>query len=924
MSHNGTSRMRLGLALGALCGLVSGLESGLEGEGRQTNKYQKPRDIVTSFINVDREYVGSVFSGIGAISGGGATSRLLVDYPEKQRSEILDYLFLPSYGASLQMFKVEIGGDSPTTDGTEPSYMHNNHTYDFSSGYEWWMMKEAKKRNPDIKLYGLPWAFPGWLSTDENNPYTDPEVLATYVVGWVSGALKFHNLSIDYIGIWNERPSNGSYVKCLRRQLDEANFTNTQIVAADGDLKICEDLLNDQEYSDAVSIIGLHYPYADHQGWDKCVLLGKPVWASEESSSYDDANGAGCWSRVVNAHFVLHKISASIMWNAVGAYYHGNNWFGTAMINAVEPWTGHYQVTPVTWATAHLTQLSSIGWRYLENNHGSGQLSMGGYYVTLVDPESHHLTINIAKISHDHARCVRPNLPSEDIDVVQETEIVEISLSKTTLNLFSPQDSFVTLHVWKSNFEPSNSLGNDQQWFERLDDIYVYPGETGVRIHVSPGDVLSISTLDTARKGQAPPPPASQPRFPLPYASRFDQVEESQAAPGFCDQFGSFELHEAEEDLTQHKSSKSPHKRKTSLKVMRQMVQQCPIHWARYTGKAPVSVIGNIEWQDLTIEAVFRINPELLDQQLPSSPNKGMQNSPHSPAAGCVATRTDQYWSQGPTFCFLSNGTWTLTEGGWYSDGKPSRIFAQGTLPKPGLGAWLDIRLETLKGLATAWIGSQKVLDQYSIPDGVFGFAAVGSNGWWPVEFRNVSIDRAGVDWHNHEIPCQKPPTNGSLVTVRPCPRNGDYGEGSQWLLLPDWTILHNASGLCLTAQGLTQGAGVVLSPCLKSWESGSVLQKFRNDYSTIRNKQGVFALNGTSQEDMGRWTLRGNLDGSVSIQSMGDDGVRKASSYYNIRQHAAFTSWNVWTYFPNSKQIRNQYTQEIDLLGYPMCLSAC
>eukprot|EP00954_Amorphochlora_amoebiformis_P014311 1119977-Amorphochlora_amoeboformis.AAC.1 len=57
MSHNGTSRMRLGLALGALCGLVSGLESGLEGEGRQTNKYQKPRDIVTSFINVDRSVV---------------------------------------------------------------------------------------------------------------------------------------------------------------------------------------------------------------------------------------------------------------------------------------------------------------------------------------------------------------------------------------------------------------------------------------------------------------------------------------------------------------------------------------------------------------------------------------------------------------------------------------------------------------------------------------------------------------------------------------------------------------------------------------------------------------------------------------------------------------------------------------------------
>lgn len=31
---------------------------------------------------------------------------------------------------------------------------------DYTRGYEWWLMKEARARNPDIKLYGLPW---GWL-----------------------------------------------------------------------------------------------------------------------------------------------------------------------------------------------------------------------------------------------------------------------------------------------------------------------------------------------------------------------------------------------------------------------------------------------------------------------------------------------------------------------------------------------------------------------------------------------------------------------------------------------------------------------------------------------------------------------------------------------------------------------------------------
>ena len=49
------------------------------------------------------------FMGIGGLSGGGATSRLLVDYKEPQRSEVLDYLFKPNFGANLQILKVEIG-----------------------------------------------------------------------------------------------------------------------------------------------------------------------------------------------------------------------------------------------------------------------------------------------------------------------------------------------------------------------------------------------------------------------------------------------------------------------------------------------------------------------------------------------------------------------------------------------------------------------------------------------------------------------------------------------------------------------------------------------------------------------------------------------------------------------------------------------
>ncbi len=67
---------------------------------------------------------GKTFDGIGGLSGGGATSKLLVNYPEPQRTQILDYLFKPNFGASLQILKVMIGGDAQSGMGTEASHMH--------------------------------------------------------------------------------------------------------------------------------------------------------------------------------------------------------------------------------------------------------------------------------------------------------------------------------------------------------------------------------------------------------------------------------------------------------------------------------------------------------------------------------------------------------------------------------------------------------------------------------------------------------------------------------------------------------------------------------------------------------------------------------------------------------------------------------
>jgi hypothetical protein len=70
-----------------------------------------------SIINVNGSVTGRRFDGIGGLAAiGGA--RLLYEYPEPQRSDILDLLFLPSAGAAYHLLKIEIEGDIDSSYGS--------------------------------------------------------------------------------------------------------------------------------------------------------------------------------------------------------------------------------------------------------------------------------------------------------------------------------------------------------------------------------------------------------------------------------------------------------------------------------------------------------------------------------------------------------------------------------------------------------------------------------------------------------------------------------------------------------------------------------------------------------------------------------------------------------------------------------------
>lgn len=121
---------------------------------------------------------------------------MLVDYPEPYRSEILDFLFKPRFGAGFQHLKVELGSGMNSTCGAEPSVAITPEELKdpVPRGYEFWLAAEARKRNPDIILDCLPWSTPYWTKD-----YTTQEA-ADWVVAFLDVAKKHYGLAFQYVG----------------------------------------------------------------------------------------------------------------------------------------------------------------------------------------------------------------------------------------------------------------------------------------------------------------------------------------------------------------------------------------------------------------------------------------------------------------------------------------------------------------------------------------------------------------------------------------------------------------------------------------------------------------------------------------------------------------------------------------------------
>jgi hypothetical protein len=464
----------------------------------------------TSTINVDGSSGGRTFDGVGAISGGGGNSRLLIDYPQAQRSQLLDYLFKPGYGANLQVLKAEIGGDANSTDGAEPSVEHTRGTINCTAGYEFWLMQQAKDRNPNIKLYGLAWAAPGWI----NGGFWSTDTI-NYLISWL-GCARQDGLTIDYLGGWNERGHDVDWYIQLRAALDSAGYGSVQIVGDDSGWQVADDMATNPAFNNAVQIIGAHYPCEGGDGGnaDSCSSTataqnnGKPLWASENGSQ-DMDSGAPALIRSIVRGYIDAKMTAYLNWPLLAALYPNLPYGTDGMSNAPQPWSGSYRIGESTWATAQVTQFAQPGWRFVDAGSGYlGGAESNGSYVTL-----------------------KSNTTSDYSTVIETTT----ATAAQTVNVAVRNGlSTGTAHVWSTavdNPGPATAMVHAQD---------ITPSGGSYSLTVQPGYIYTLTTTSGQGRGTATGPTPAP--LPLPYNDNFDGYATATEARYFSDMQGAYEI----------------------------------------------------------------------------------------------------------------------------------------------------------------------------------------------------------------------------------------------------------------------------------------------------------------------------------------------------------------------------------------------
>ena len=632
--------------------------------------------VPVALATLDGSKIGRTFDGVGAVSGGGGNSRLLIDYPEPQRSQILDALFKPGVGASLQILKVEIGGDTNSTDGSESSIAPTPGKVDCDTGYEWWLMREAKALNPEIKLYGLAWGAPGWVGAGRQTFFTRRAI--GYLLSWL-GCAREHGLEIDYLGGWNEHGYVKSWYEQLRSALDAAGYRAVKIVAADDGWRLARDLASDSRFARVVDVVGVHYPCSGGYIGDAescrspatARRTGKPLWASENGAQ-PSITGSAAMARAISRGYVDGRLTAYLNWPLVAALYPNLPQPTAGLLVAREPWSGAYSLGSQLWVAAQWTQFTEPGWLFVDSASGYLQGDEhNGTYVTLRAPHGSDYTT-----------------------------IVETTTAKTAQWIrfaMSGGLSAGTVHVWATNVRSPDPA----TWFSRLQDVK--PADGSFKLVARPGFVYTLTTTTDQGKRIYDSPRSRV--MPLPYADNFDDGEPGAAAKYLANMQGDFQI--------------QPCPGTRGGRCVRQVATRRPVEWLS-TNATPFAILGDWRWSNYRVEIDVRFDTHGAVQLI------GRLGRQHG-----HTLQIDGYY-----LYVRDTGAWAILS---KSRRRGSPVLARGTAAALGLHTWHRLRLDFDGAVISAAIDGKRLTSVRDGTFGR-GQVGIGVDGYQTAEFDDLSI----------------------------------------------------------------------------------------------------------------------------------------------------------------------------------------
>lgn len=508
-------------------------------------------------ININSANAGKRFDGIGIVNGGGATSVLLKDYPEQQRREIMDLVYKPMFGASVSALLVEIPGDGNSTQGSMPSHSHWRGDNNFHRGYTWWVMNEARKRNPALNLDATAWSAPAWVGDFWSQDMVD------YYISWLAGLEAEHGIRPDALGCHNEKGWSGDFAKALKKAMVANGFGDVILHGfgnwGDSKMDFLKAMAADPELRDALDVVDAHtfseIPLTAEQR-ELVDSLGKTLWNSEEHVYRKGYDMLITIVKCFNENYIQSGASHVVNWYDIAGVYPLEPYsHDPAMVLAREPWSGNYGVREALWGYGHYGQFSQVGWTYLDD--GCRMLDGGGSMVTLRNPGNGDYSIIIETKDASKPQTIKVNMEGDLSDA--------------------------PLCVWRSD---------ERDQFVRERDIMPKKGTFSIKLQ--PNTVYSLSTTTGQQKGSFADVPASRP-FPLPYSDDFDgygKYAQWGYLPHYtADLIGSFELTDRPDG---------------NGSCIRQTVADHTLSWApewhHYT------ILGDSAWTDYEVSADVYLN----------------------------------------------------------------------------------------------------------------------------------------------------------------------------------------------------------------------------------------------------------------------------------------------------------------------------